>query len=252
MDNQISTKEITLRDLVDIFLKRLWIMALAAAICMAGVFAGTRLFLPSRYESTATLYILRQTEDATSGDASTDFSLALKVVNDCTYMLKSHTVLDGVISEQGLDMTYEELYDCVTTHNPEDTRILEVTVEAESAQQAKQIVDSICTIGAEHINRAMGFDQVNLFELGVPESEPCNRVGLVALFLLGVAATIVTYGVFLVIYLLDDSIRSEEDVMRYLGLSVLGDIPDANSEDTGCYGYGAYGQAGKSVAGRKK
>lgn len=249
MDNQISSKEITLRDLVDIFLKRLWIMALAAVICMAGVFAGTRLFLPSRYESTATLYILRQTEDATSGDASTDFSLALKVVSDCTYMLKSHTVLDGVISEQGLDMTYEELYDCVTTHNPEDTRILEVTVEAESAQQAKQIVDSVCTIGAEHINRAMGFDQVNLFELGVPESEPCNRVGLVALFLLGVAAAIVTYGVFLVIYLLDDSIRSEEDVMRYLGLSVLGDIPDANSEDTGSYGYG---QAGKNAAGRKK
>ena len=249
MDNRTTTKEITLRDLFEIFLKNLWVMALAAVICMAGVFVGTELFLPDRYESTATIYILRQSEDASSGEASTDFSLALKVVNDCTYMLKSHTVLDQVISQHGLDLSYAELYDCVSTHNPEDTRILEVTVVADTAAQAKAIVDSICTIGAVNINGAMGFEQVNLFELGVPESEPCNRIGLVGLFLLGVAAAVITYGVFLVIYLLDDTIRDDEDVMRYLGLSVLGDIPDAASEGSGAYGYGAYGYAGKN--GRK-
>ena len=50
--------------------------------------------------------------------------------------------------------------------NPEDTRILEVTVKADSPKMAKAIVDRICTIGAARIEDAMGFQQVNVYELG--------------------------------------------------------------------------------------
>ena len=99
-------------------------------------------FVP-QYASTATLYILRQADGATASDASSDFSLALKVVNDCTYLLKSHTVLDEVISSLNLDMEYEDLYDCVSTSNPEDTRILEVTVKASMSLEQRILIRAI-------------------------------------------------------------------------------------------------------------
>ena len=45
-----------------------------------------------------------------------------------------------------------------------------------------------------------------------------------------------------IIYLLDDRIRTEEDIERYLGLSVLGDIPNADDKKSHQYGYyKAYG-----------
>ena len=96
MNQKSNYKIVTLKDLWDIFAQRLWIMILAAGICCGGLFAIDRLTFVPQYASTATLYILRQTDSATASDASSDFSLALKVVNDCTYLLKSHTVLDGV------------------------------------------------------------------------------------------------------------------------------------------------------------
>ena len=143
--------------------------------------------------STATLYILRQADGATASDASSDFSLALKVVNDCTYLLKSHTVLDEVISSLNLDMKYEDLYDCISTSNPEDTRILEVTVKADSPELAKRIVDKICTIGSKRIEDAMGFQQVNLYELGTTDPDPCNSTRMLTFAFAGVVAAVVTY-----------------------------------------------------------
>lgn len=122
MNQKANFKTVTLKDLWGVFVQRLWAIILAACICCCGFLVFNRMTFVPQYASTATLYILRQADGATASDASSDFSLALKVVNDCTYLLKSHTVLDEVISSLNLDMEYEDLYDCVSTSNPEDTR----------------------------------------------------------------------------------------------------------------------------------
>ena len=56
-------------------------------------------------------------------------------------------------------------------------------------------------------------------------------------------AMVAVFGVYVVLYLLDDGIHSDDDVQRYLGLSVLGRIPDLDSINRQSkYMYGAYGQ----------
>lgn len=77
-----------------------------------------------KYEAKATLYILKQ--DASKTAASSDFSTALSVVNDCAYILRMESVLDEVIEELGLNTNYSTLRSRISTSNPEETRILEV------------------------------------------------------------------------------------------------------------------------------
>ena len=243
---------VTVKDLWDLFVQRLFVMVLAAVIAVAA-FAGINMMTyDPLYESTATLYILRQSgEDASSGDASNDFSLALKVVNDCTYLLKSHTVLDETINQLGLTIDYEDLYERVSTYNPSDTRILEVSVEAETPEEAKRIVDTVCQIGQESIASAMGFEQVNLFAYGTVNDEPSNRTSILVYLLVGAAAAVLTYSAFLVVFLLDDRIRSSEDIERHLHLSVLGEIPDLRDSKKMHYGYYA-ANTRKKKNGRRK
>lgn len=238
MEQQTTVRIITLKDLWDIFIHRFWVMVLAAITVMGGMFLVIRLTYVPQYESTATLYILRQdNEQSGSSSVSSDFSLALNVVSDCTYLLKSHSVVDAVIDELHLDIPYEELSKIISTNNPDNTRVLEVNVKAGSPELAKSIVDSICQIGAGKIEEAMGFNQVNLYEYGVLNTRPCNTTGLMAYLLVGIVTAILVYSVFLVTFLLDDRIRSEEDVEHYLGLSILGDIPNADDPKKGRYGY---------------
>lgn len=132
----------------------------------------------------------------------------------------------------------QKTYDCISTSNPEDTRILEVTVKADSPELAKRIVDKICTIGSKRIEDAMGFQQVNLYELGTTDPDPCNSTRMLTFAFAGVVAAVVTYVIFLIIFLLDDRIKTDdENLERYLGLSVLGNIPNADGKKPGKYGY---------------
>lgn len=245
-----NAKIITLKDLWDIFKQKWMIMMLVAIISVIGVFTLHHFTFTPKYASTATLYILRQNESEAVQQADSDFSLALKVVNDCTYLLKSHAVVDEVIDRANLEIEYKDLQELITTRNPENTRILEVTVEADTPQNAKKIVDMLCEIGQKKIAEAMGFQQVNLYEYGTLEQEPSNHMRKMTVALFGILMAIVTYAVFLVKFLLDDRIHTDEDIEKYLHLSVLGNIPNAD-EERKHKKYAYYGTSLKSGTGKR-
>ena len=245
-NNNENVKVISLKDLFGIFLDRLWLILLVAIIVVSGTYTYNKLTYVPEYSSTATMYILKEVnENTASYDASNDFSLALKVVKDCDILLKSHTVLDKVIGELGLDMSYGQLNGMIHTSNPEETRILNVTVTADTPENAKQIVDKLCTIGAESINDVMGYDQVNLYELGTLSKSPSNQKSIVVYLLFGVIAGAFVYLIYVIVFIADTSIRTDEDIQNYLGLSVIGDIPDADAGKGGGYKYKKYGRYGR-------
>lgn len=242
-EQELDMRVISLRDLWEVFKRRFILMLLAAVVVAGGAFAYKQLTFVPRYESTATLYLVNQSAEDSESSSTTynNFSLALKLVNDCNHLIKSHSVLDQVISGLHLSMDYEDLYEAVSVSNPEDTRILEVTVEAETPEQAKNIVDEICVVGTQKIEEAMGFEQAKLYEYGVLNEEPCNTTNITTFLLLGLLAAVCVYAIFLVRFLLDDRIRTDEDIERTLGLSILGDIPNADNPKKG-RGYGKYGK----------
>lgn len=239
METKNNIKNITLKDILNIFRQRIWVIILVAIVTAAGIYTVNTATYKPQYSSTATMYILRQpNEEISAGDVASDFSLALKVINDCSYFLKGHTVLDSVISELSLDMDYKQLYNNIAVYNPTNTRILEVTFFADSPELAKRIVDMICREGVETINNTMGFNQINLHEFGAVNPEPSNKTSVLIYLIFGILAAALTYLIFIIIYLVDDTIKTEEDIEKYLGLSILGDIPNADSVKKKGYGYG--------------
>ena len=99
MNNNENTIEynIDLKVRFNLFVKRLPVLILVAAVAVGVFFAYDTFTYVPEYESTAVLYVLKQSTDG--GDASNqDFTIALTVTTDCTILLKSHSVLDSVIS----------------------------------------------------------------------------------------------------------------------------------------------------------
>ena len=245
-NNNENVKVISLNDLFGIFLDRLWLILLVAVIVVTGSYTYKRVTYVPKYSSTATMYILKEVnENTASYDATNDFNLALKVVQDCDILLKSHTVLDKVIEELKLDMNYGALHGMIHTSNPEETRILYVTITADTPDNAKMIVDRLCTIGADTINTVMGYDQVNLYELGTYSTTPSNQTSFLMYLLFGIIAGALVYLIYVIIFIADTSIRTDEDIQNYLGLSVIGDIPDADGGKGGGYKYKKYGRYGR-------
>ena len=231
-------RTIDIKDLWKVFLDCVWIMIAAAIAVMLAMFIYIKITYVPMYEATASIYILKTEGERSTG--TSDFQVALVVVDDCTYALKSHAVLDKTIEDLGLNVKYKTLYNRISVSNPKGTRFLKVTAQARSVDEAKMIVDSVCENGIERIQIAMDGKQANIFEYGVKNENPSNRTRIRYYLIAGVAAAVVVYIIFLAIFLLDDSIRSDEDINNVLGLTVLGDIP--NADDVAGDKYGGYGR----------
>ncbi|MBQ7800870.1 MAG: hypothetical protein IJ375_00935 [Oscillospiraceae bacterium] len=239
MNETKKIRIVTLKDLWDLLVRRIVVMVLAAVIAAGAFFVVDMATYDPQYSSTATLYILRQngSGDTSSGEAANELSLALRLVYDCNYFLKSRTVLNTVIEDLGLDMTYKQLYSRITTTNPSNTRVLEITVQGDTPEQAKAIVDRICDIGPSKIEEAMGFSQVNLYEYGTLPEGPSNSPNILSCGVVGIVAAVLVYAAYFLVFLLDDRIRTNEDIERELGLSVLAEIPDLNGSSRSPYAY---------------
>ncbi len=244
MNKKMTTRQIMLEDLWRILVERWVWIAVVAVLFTVGMFALDRATFVPQYESTSTLYLLRQesADDKVASSMVSDFSIGLNVVNDCTHLIKSHSVLDETIESLGLNATYEQLEKSISTFSPEESRVMEVTVVAGSPQAAKAIVDKVCEIGRERIKDAVDFDQVRVFEKGTLEEKPCNVKGMSTFICFGLIAAILMYCFFLTLFLLDDKLYTDEEIERYLGLSVLGDIPSVNdTKSKAKYRYYRYG-----------
>ncbi len=248
MTKKLSLKSIAPSDLWNILRGCIWIM-LAVAVLVTGVLYAFALFrYTPMYSSTATMYLIGET-DGTAGQLATDYSMAMRVMSDCTYLLKSRNVLNAVGERIGIKNGYGALRGSITITNPEDTRVLEITVRASTPDKARDINEAVCECGIEYINNVLSYDKLSVFEEATYNTSPTNGVSLMSYAKFGAIGAVLVYLVFLVMFLFDNYIHTEEDIERYLGLTILGDIPDADAPNKNKkykYKYGKYGDKYKS------
>ncbi len=250
MEQNETRGSISIAELWEVFVSHVWQIVLAGLLVLA-VLVGYSVFTyQPEYTSTATVYLIRQSDTITGSStspSSSDFSLALSTIKDCTILLKSHKVLDVVIADLGMEISYERLSKMISVNNPTDTRYLEISVTAPTPSDAKIIVDKLCEVGRQSIVDIMGINQVNQVDQGTFKETPSNSMIGVKCYVGALAAAVVVYGIYLMIFMFDDKISTPDDVEKYLGLSVLGLIPnalDTPGSKYGRYGKGRYGKYG--------
>ncbi len=240
MDEQTNVKTIALKDLWDIFVKRAWIMVLVAAIAVGSFFAISKALYVPEYSSKAEIFVIENNEDI----SSTDISVGEKLLANCMYAIKSDEVVGQVIANLALSETIGSLNDKITTNNPSGTHFIQVTVKAATPELAKEIVDEVCLESKDAIMENMNYE-IHIFQEGRFNSNPSNGTSFTTYILVGLVAAVLVYGVFFLMFMLDDSVWTDEEIEKYLGVSILGDIPDANSTHKKGYGYGKYGKYGR-------
>ena len=214
-------------DLVELFhalLNRIYIIILAGILAAFAAFAWTQLFVTPKYTSTTSMYMMAKS----SSDAaitSTDLQMATQLTPDYMEIAKSRTVLEKVIATLNLDMTAGELSSCITTSNTSNTRIMTITVEHEDPELAQDIANTLREAAGDEIVDIMGIEAVNTIEEADLPTGPSSPSVMKNTVFGGALGILLSAGVLILIYLLDDTIKTPDDVERYLGLSLLTSIP---------------------------
>ena len=210
---------------------------------MVGMF--TAFVMKPVYTSSTMLYIVNKTATLPS---LTDLQLGTQLTKDYKVMITSRPVTQKVIENLDLNMDHETLVQKISVNNPSDTRIITISVTDNDPFIAKTIADEITEVASARIAELMDTAPPNIVEEGnLPTHKTSPSIskntimgGMVGVFL----------AMLLIVleFLLNDSIKTPEDVERYLGLTVLGTIPVFEKEELSA----STGKPGESRRKRKR
>lgn len=205
------------------------IKAKAVLILAVGILGGLisfayAFFLTTpMYKSTASMLVI--SKDTTVSSLS-DLQLATNLTNDYMILAVSQPVLEQVIEDLNLSVTYQELGKLITVNNPTSSRILEFTVEYSDPAMAAEIVNDLTTVATNYIAKHMDVLPPTVFETGIPAEYP-SSLSLKKYVAIGVLlGLIISAGIVVLREILDDTVKDEEDVEKYLDLPVLAAVPD--------------------------
>lgn len=195
-----------------------------AGILLAVITLAVNVFLITpKYVSTTKMYVLnRQTNEAVT---NSDIQSSTYLTKDYMELIKSRIVIEGVIAEQELDTTYEKMLGVLTVSVASDTRVISISVRDTDPYRARDVANNIRVAAAEHIQRVMNTEAVNVVdEANVPTTKESPKIKRNVL-LAGGIGFLLTAVIFVIIFITNDKITTQEDVERYLGLSILGVMP---------------------------
>lgn len=215
--------EIDLLELVHVLLSKfLLIFLIAVTTAMIG-FSISFFVLKPTYESTTKIYILNKNDNQTV--TYSDVQLGTQLTKDYSELINSRYVLEEVNQKLFLNLSYKEMKKKVNVSSPSDTRIVAITVKDTDPVLAMNVANAIRESASKHISNVMAIDAVNIVEsanMPTDKSGPSYAKWTLAGGLLG---GILVCAIILIKYLMDDTIKTSEDIERYLGISTLGSIP---------------------------
>lgn len=223
MEHNEEVIEIDLKEIFYLLLHKLWLILLIGILGAVAFGAISKYLMVPVYTSTTKVYVInRQDEDRTT---YSDLQMGAQLTKDYSILVKSRPVTEQVIEALDLGLTHEELARIIGVNNPDGTRILEISVKYTDPDIAKEMADMIASVSSERMVNIMEMERVNVLEPAnrpIKPSEPRIRRNTIYGGAIGICLTAV---IIILFYLFNDTIRTSEDIEKYLGITTLGIIP---------------------------
>lgn len=212
-----KVKEINLKEYIDIIKKRLWIIILMTMLTTAVGYFYSKNNTPITQYQTSTRVILEAEPNT---------------INTLMVMIKDPLILDKVIAQLGLSKSSGALANQINIGSVNDSQIIKITVVDTDPQMAVEIANTTIAVFRSEITGILGlFLNVKVIDEAQDasplEQESSNMV--LIMFALGI---ILGIGFVFLLDSLDNTIRSDQEIEKYLGAPVLGFIPKMTKRNT--------------------
>lgn len=231
MEKHYESDEIEI-DLKDLFFeligewKKIAVSTVLAAVIMYVISA---FIMVPQYQSTSKLYLLK--EDVIS--SLTDIQIGTNLAKDYMEVIDGRPILDQVIENLDLEMTYGELHAMLTFNNPASSRIIEITVTHPDPQMAKAIADEMADVAAEFIKVKMAQDKPSVLQYGYVATGQVSPNTMTNTILGALIGAFLAIAIIVITYLMNDTIMTPDDMEKKVGINVLASLPFDEEEDDG-------------------
>ena len=223
--NDNEEMEIDLLELLMVMKKHLAAILLAGIVGLVIMFAYTSFLVTPLYSASSMMYVMPDNSNSMNSSTLSDMQVGQQLTSDYSSMIKSRSFMEDVIKKLNLTIDYQQLLEKVEVTNPTSSRILQVTVNDPNPQTAADIANEVASVAESKLKEITGMQAIKIYEeAAVPDrpSSPSLKKNC-ALGLL--AGLVLAMAVVTILCLLDDTIKTEDDIEKYLGMTTLAVLP---------------------------
>lgn len=226
---EAEVREIDLRDVVRILKKRwAWLVVLPLVAALASALISLYALEPL-YESSTTLMVGKTYEGEQAYLLQyNDVLMANQLVKTYSEIAKSRAVAEQVIKEENLEITPEQFKNIIEVEPFNDTQLIQITITDPDPNTARRLANRSAKVFMDKVIQVMKVDNVNVIDVAqapVSPVKPNVKLNILVAGLLGLMAAL---GLAFLFEFMDQTIKTADDVSRYLDLPVLGAVPNIN------------------------
>lgn len=225
-DEESKTFEIDLVELFFWVLSKIHYIIIVALI--GAIFMGSNASkaIPM-YSATSKLYIVGNQGTALN---VSDLQMGSMLTMDYEEVFRTWEVHEMVRSQLGLNYSYGQMQGMLSISNPEDTRVLYITVRNPDAQLAADLANAYATAAKTFILQTMDSEEPNVFSVALVPSV-ASRVSKATEALKGfLIGGVLMAGIFVVFHIIDDRPRTPEHIQKSADIPTLTIVPAVSKE----------------------
>jgi len=226
---------VELKEYMKILRKRIWIIITFVLVACVGAGVKSYFFTTPIYEANTKL-IVNQAYN-TDGVPSLDISSIqtnIKVISSYMEIIKSSAILDKVVTtypDLGLDAN--QLLRNIKVSTANESQVMNLTALGVSYEKAAKTANAVAKIFQNQIPTIMKVDNVTILSEAKPTevSKPINlnpTMNIMVSFFVGLLLAV---GFVILLEYLDDTIKTEDELEKELGIPALAVISKIRKEE---------------------
>ena len=215
-------EEIDLKELFDFVKNKLGLLiTITVGVCLLGCIYGLLIQKPM-YKSYTTIILSGSDSQITQSE----LTLNKNLVDTYAEIVKSRRVLEQVINELDLDMTYEKLTNKISVSAVNNTEIIKITVTDTNPIEAKNIANVTANFFSKEVVKLYKMNNVNVLDEANESNNPYNINIVKQIIIYFFIGLIIGAGVLFIIFYFDRTIKSAEQVEQKIKLPILGSVEE--------------------------
>lgn len=225
-----------LKDMFRVIWNRAGMIAIIVIMSCVVTGLSTYYLMEPRYEASTKLIVNKSSvqDSGSYGITWDDVTVNLQLIATYKELIRTEAIMNQVISEQPeLGLSSQELMEKVTVSSVNATQVMTVVVQDQSYKRAAQIVNAVSTVFKSKVVDIMKVDNVTILNSAAIDAAPApvspNLVMNIVISL--VLSLLFSVGIVFLIEYLDDTLKNEKEILKYLGLPTLAIIKRIEKKD---------------------
>ena len=228
-------EELDLKELFSMFWsKKAEIVFITLVLMVVGVFYSYFCITPVYTAKTDLVLVQSSSTVSQTGDSaitSTDITMNSKLVSTYSELIKKNAVFGQVAANLNIsDEEAETIKKNISVNSAKDTEIIEIKVTNEDPNHAADIANEIAKVFSEKIVEIYNISNIYLLDRAQAPENPSNVNHMKDIVIFAFIGLVIAAAYVLVANMLDNTIKTEEDIEKVTGLVVLTAIPDYETE----------------------